>query len=244
MPGPLERSRTGLARALSKMGVCSRSQAWEAIKQGRVKVNGSLRTDPEYRVVPGTDRISIDGREIRPAKAIYLMLNKPRGLVTSSADEQGRSTVFQCFEGENFPHMAPVGRLDKASEGLLLFTNDNGWAAHIASPKSAIRKVYHVQVDQIVGGELIEKMQNGVESDGETLAAQKVTLLRSGEKNCWLEIFLNEGKNRHIRRMLQALNVNVLRLIRISIGSLKLGELPKGKFRVLIASEIESLRGE
>jgi 23S rRNA pseudouridine2605 synthase len=242
MPSQIDVKRTGLARALSKLGFCSRSKAWDFIKSGRVKVNGIVRTDPEWRVALGVDRIEFDRQQIQEVAPVYIMLNKPRGLVTTTSDEKGRPTVFQCFEGGDLPRIMPIGRLDKASEGLLLFSNDTQWAAHISSPESNIAKVYHVQIDRHAGAELLERMRDGVLSEGERLRVKNVSVIRAGEKNCWLEIVLGEGKNRHIRRMLNALDVNVMRLIRVGIGSLKLGDLPKGKFRRLIPAEVSALR--
>ncbi len=242
MPGRTEAKRTGLARALSKLGFCSRSKAWDFIKASRVKVNGIVRTDPEWRVVVGMDRIDFDQERLQEVVPVYLMLNKPRGLVTTASDEKGRPTVFQCFEGEDLPLVMPVGRLDKASEGLLLFTNDTRWAAHITSPESNIEKVYHVQIDRFAGLELLQRLRDGVQNEGERLRVNHASVIRSGEKNCWLKIVLAQGKNRHIRRMLNALNVNVLRLIRVSIGALQLGDLPNGKFRRLSAAEVSGFR--
>jgi 23S rRNA pseudouridine2605 synthase len=134
-----------------------------------------------------------------------------------------------------------VGRLDQASEGLLLFTNDTTWAAGITAPESRIEKTYHVQVDCLTGPELIRKMLAGVSAEGDFLAAKRVSMLRQGEKNSWLEIVLDEGKNRHIRRLMSALGVNVLRLVRVAIGSLQLGKLAKGEFRPLLPEEVRRL---
>jgi 23S rRNA pseudouridine2605 synthase len=225
--------KIGLARALSKLGYCSRSQAAELIRAGRVKLNGSARRDPETPVRLERDRIVVSGREIEAAQKIYLMINKPRGLVTTASDEKGRETVYSILAkgGEALPWIAPVGRLDKASEGLLLLTNDSEWAARVAAPETHLEKTYHVQIDTVADEEFIQKMIRGVESAGEFLRASKCRLLRSGAKNCWLEITLDEGRNRQIRRMLEALGVGVLRLVRVAIGPLHLGTLGKGSYR-------------
>ncbi|HEY0455682.1 MAG TPA: pseudouridine synthase, partial [Verrucomicrobiae bacterium] len=134
---------TGLARTLSKLGFCSRSQASSLIRAGRVRVNGVTIKDPERRTRPSHEKIEVDGQTIPSQPKTYLMLNKPRGLVTSASDEQGRETVYSCLS--DYPFVNPVGRLDKASEGLLLFTNDNAWAARITDPASRLEKTYHVQ---------------------------------------------------------------------------------------------------
>jgi 23S rRNA pseudouridine2605 synthase len=229
-----------LARALSKLGYCSRSQGAELIRAGRVQLNGALRCDPETPARPGQDRIAIDGHAIDEQKKIYLMMNKPRGVVTTASDEKGRDTVYAVLEKANdsLPWVAPVGRLDKASEGLLLLTNDSEWGARIAAPETHLEKTYHVQIDKMVDEKFIQAIVNGVRVDGgEVLRAARVRLLRVGEKNCWLEIILDEGKNRQIRRMLKALGSEVLRLVRVAIGPLPLGELAKGAFRALTEEE-------
>src|SRR5690606_8100253 len=141
------------------------------------------------------------------------MLNKPRGLVTTTHDEQGRDTVYRCFDGAGLPWIAPVGRLDKASEGLLLFSNDPRWAARITDPETGPDKTYHVQVDTIPGDALLAALVEGVDAEDARLRAKSARLLRSGTKNAWLEIVLDEGRNRQIRRLLSAFDISVLRLV-------------------------------
>lgn len=167
------------------------------------------------------------------------MMNKPRGLVTTASDEKGRATVYSLVEKSQaqLPWVAPVGRLDKASEGLLLLTNDSEWGARIAAPKTHLGKTYHVQVASLDGEQLATRLRRGIKIDSALLCAGIARLLRSGEKNCWLEIILDEGKNRQIRRMLAALEIEVLRLIRVAIGPLALGNLAKGSFRPLTTEE-------
>lgn len=235
--------KVGLSRALSKLGYCSRSQAAELIRTGRVRLNGSVRRDPEAPVRLERDRIAVDGEGIKQEKKVYLMMNKPRGLVTTASDEKDRETVYATFENacESLPWVAPVGRLDKASEGLLLLTNDSEWGARVAAPETHLPKTYHVQVGSVASAQLAMALMAGVESDGELLRAVTARILRGGEKNCWLEITLDEGKNRQIRRMLAAIGVEVLRLVRVAIGPLRLGKLPKGAHRALTAEERHSL---
>lgn len=232
--------RHGLARVLSKRGYCSRSQAAALVAAGRVSLNGRIVRDPETPTRPGHDRIAVDGAEVAAAAAQWLLLNKPRGYVTTAQDERGRDTVYALLPADR-PWLAPVGRLDKASEGLLLFTNDSAAAARLTAPESHVAKTYHVQVDCLPDAALLQRLCEGVDDRGERLAARAVTLLRSGEKNAWLEIVLDEGRNRHIRRLLDAHGVAVLRLVRVALGSLVLGELPKGQWRQLRADEIQSL---
>jgi 23S rRNA pseudouridine2605 synthase len=236
-------SRTGLARALSKLGFCSRSQAWDLIKAGQVQLNGKVERDAEKRVDLRRDRIQVDNQSVQAAPKVHLMLNKPRGLVTTTSDEKGRFTVFRCFDGKGLPFLSPVGRLDQASEGLLLFTNDSAWAARITDPASHLDKTYHVQVDCVADDELILRLTRGANCDGERLAPKAARLLRHGEKNSWLEMVLDEGRNRHIRRLLAALGANVLRLVRVAIGPLELGPLAKGAYRHLTRAEVHALAG-
>jgi 23S rRNA pseudouridine2605 synthase len=236
--------KIGLARALSKLGYCSRSRASELIRTGHVCLNGSVRRDPESPVRLEQDRISVDGAAVEEQRKIYLMMNKPRGLVTTASDEKGRDTVYTLLRknDEAIRWVAPVGRLDKASEGLLLLTNDSEWGARVAAPGTHLEKTYHVQIATIADESLMTSLQKGVQADdGDLLRATRVSLLRTGEKNCWLEIVLDEGKNRQIRRMLAALNVAVLRLVRVAIGPLQLGELAKGSYRALTPEEKREL---
>jgi len=231
----------GLARAISKMGYCSRNRAEEAIRAGRVRVNGAMRRNVEAPVHLGKDRVEIDGHEIKKAEKIYLMLNKPRGVVTTANDERGRETIYSFLEKYNdgfLNWIAPVGRLDKASEGLLLLTNDSEWAAKITAPETHVDKIYHVQIAGQATPAMIEKLQSGLAvKDGEFLRVNRASVIRSGERNCWLEIVLDEGRNRHIRRMFETIGVEVLRLIRVAIGELSLGNLPKGEVRALSEQE-------
>jgi 23S rRNA pseudouridine2605 synthase len=229
-----------VARAISKLGIGSRTQAAAWVREGRVRVNGNLVGDHEFPVTEGRDRIVVDGLEPAPPARRVIMLNKPRGLVTTTRDEKGRDTVYTCLEGGGLPWLAPVGRLDKASEGLLLFSNDPRWAARITDPGSGPGKKYHVQINRLPP-DLPANLERGAIVDGERLAAKAARCLRQGERNAWLEIVLDEGRNRQIRRMLSAFDVSVLRLVRVAIGSLSLGGLPKGQWRELTTEEIEGL---
>jgi 23S rRNA pseudouridine2605 synthase len=236
--------RIGLARALSKLGFYSRSHAAELIRAGRVSLNGKIRRDPETPVSGKQNQIAVDGTVVEQQEEIYLMLNKPRGVLTTASDEKGRETVYALLSAGNnaadarTPWLAPVGRLDKASEGLLLLTNDSEWGARIVAPETHLDKTYHVQVATVADEEFIQTLVRGVKAkDREVLRAKQACLLRVGEKNCWLEIILDEGKNRQIRRMMEAMGVDVLRLVRVAIGPLQLGDLAKGGHRILTATE-------
>lgn len=240
-------ARHGLARVLSKRGVCSRSEAARWIAAGRVCVDGRIVQNPEFPITAnGCARISVDGRDIDEPARLFLMLNKPRGLVTTAQDERGRDTVYRCLEGAQWqgsplPWLAPVGRLDQASEGLLLFCNDPEWAARITDPQTGPDKTYHVQVDAIPDEELLAALMQGVQYDGALLRAKTARLLRTGERNAWIEVVLDEGRNRQIRRLLAAFDIEVLRLVRVAIGRLVLGDLTKGQWRVLTEAEIASI---
>ena len=229
---------------LSKQGLCSRSEAEKRIAAGRVTVDGRIVRDPEFPITPGLQSIAMDGRAIDDPVRIYLMLNKPRGLVTTTSDERGRDTVYRCFDGAGLPWLAPVGRLDKASEGLLLFCNDPEWAAAITDPEAGPDKTYHVQVDAIPSSSVLAALVEGVDAAGERLGAKSAVLLRAGARNAWLEIVLDEGRNRQIRRLLDAFGIGVLRLVRVAVGGLALGELAKGQWRALTQDEVNRLGGQ
>ena len=222
------------------------------IRAGRVTLNERVVRDPERPALMPRDRIEVDGSPLDKQPAIYLVMNKPRGVVTTASDEKGRETVYDLLE-PGLPWVGPVGRLDKASEGLLLLTNDSKWAAKITDPASHLDKKYHVQVDCVADDDLLARITQGcaVETSvgresferepAEHLRAKGARLLRHGDKNSWLEITLDEGKNRQIRRLLEAQGVRVLRLVRVSIGPLELGDLTKGSVRWLTAVEKEEI---
>lgn len=200
-------------------------------------VDGRCERDPDARVA-ATARILIDGAALARVAPRTIALNKPRGLVVSAADERGRDTVYTLLSGSGLPHLGPVGRLDQASEGLLLLSNDTALAARLTDPASHVPKRYHVQIDRIADPALLDALCVGREVDGEWLAVAAAGLLRAGGRNCWLELTLSEGRNRHLRRLLGAWGIEVLRLVRVAIGGLELGELPKGQWRELDSADL------
>ena len=230
-----------LNRALSKLGLCSRTQAEVLIAEGRVRVGGKVVRDAALRVDLNRDRIVVDGAPVVAERKVYVMLNKPRGLVTTRDDPEGRGTVYGCLEGLGLPFVSAVGRLDKASEGLLLMSNDTRWANGLLDPASHVAKTYHVQIAAAPDEAMLERFRQGAVVDGELLTASSIALLRSGGRTAWLEIVLDEGRNRQIRRLLGAFDIEVLRLIRVAIGGLQLGDLAKGKARHLTAEELTML---
>ena len=212
------------------------------IRDGRVAVDGRVVLDPEFPTIAGRNRIAVDGRDLDAAvERLCIALNKPRGLVTTAKDERDRDTVYRCFDDAGLPWLAPVGRLDKASEGLLLFSNDPAWAARITDPATGPDKRYHVQVDHRPDDDVLAALEDGIVVDGEHLHAKSATLLRAGDRTAWIEFVLDEGRNRQIRRLLAAFDFEVLRLVRGSIGAIELGELAKGAWRTLSEEEIASL---
>src|SRR3546814_271009 len=195
---------------------------------------------PSQRVDLRRARIAVDGRSVIAERPLYLMLNKPRGLVTTRRDPQERGTVYDCLPPD-LPFLSPVGRLDKASEGLLLMTNDTGWANYLLDPASAVPKTYHVKIDRIADPDWLAAFAEPVIDEGERLMAAAVRLLRAGPRSSWIEVVLTEGRNRQVRRMMKARGAHVLRLVRVAIGSMTLGDLGKGGTRRLSAREAASV---
>ena len=229
-------------RALSKLGICSRTEAEAAVRAGRVAVNGQVIRDPTRRVHLNRDRLTMDGKPLTASVPCYLMLNKPCGLVSTRRDERGRPTVYAALgEAANTPGLSPVGRLDKASEGLLLFSNDHAWAVGVTAPGSGLEQRYHVQIDGLGDESLLAALRAGRDCQGEWLRVASASLLRQGERNSWLELGLTEGRNRHLRRLLAACGFGVQRLVRVAIGPLPLGDLPKGAWRPLEPWEVNAL---
>jgi 23S rRNA pseudouridine2605 synthase len=236
--------KVSIARALSKLGVCSRAEGERLVTAGRVRVNGSVVRDVSHRVIPERDAIEVDGTAVARAEPRYVMLNKPRGLVTTRDDPQGRATIYECLSGADLPFLAPVGRLDKASEGLLLLTNNSRWSARLLDPASHVDKVYHVQVRTTDPAAVQSRIEQGVADaeSGEPLTVKRITLLRTGSRSgAWFEVTLDEGRNRQIRRLFEAIGVEVQRLIRVAVGPLVLGTLPKGEWRFLTSAEVRAL---
>ena len=230
-----------LQKILSGRGICSRRKAEEYINDGRVCVNGSVAklgdsADPEL------DEITLDGRPLPSANEyVYIMLNKPRGFVTTLSDEKGRKNAAQLV-ADCGTRVYPVGRLDMDSEGLLLFTNDGDFANLLMHPKHEVNKTYHVVVTDY-SPENLEKLAQPVTLDGYTIRKPDVKLLKMlAERKALLSVTIHEGRNRQVRRMCDLAGMHVTRLIRISEGALQLGNLQPGKWRYLTAAEVERLK--
>jgi 23S rRNA pseudouridine2605 synthase len=230
--------KTELQRIISKRGIASRKEAAGLILSGHVLVNGQLCLEPSKGFDPRVV-IEISGEKIVKAQNAYLVMNKPSGLVVTRRDEKGRPSVYECLKNWNGPLVQAVGRLDMASEGLLLFTNDHLWADSLMDPRTHLKKIYHVHVGPIPSLETLSKLSKGIIIDGEKTKPASFTILRSGEKNAWIEVELYEGRNRQIRKMLESESIEVLRLIRVQIGALELGKLPKREWRELTKEEIQ-----
>lgn len=240
-----ESGKVSVPRALSKLGFCSRADAERLVAAGKVRVNGVAVREPSLRISPERDVIEVDGVRVTRVEPAYIMLNKPRGLVTTADDPQGRATIYECLNGGSLPFVAPVGRLDKASEGLLLLTNDSRWSSRLLDPESHVDKVYHIQVRGSDFESVRARIAAGVveQSTGELLEVKAISLLRTGSRSgAWFEVVLDEGKNRQLRRIFAEVGVEVQRLIRVSIGPLVLGDLAKGAWRALTASELDLLK--
>ncbi len=232
-----------LQKILAASGVASRRGAEEIIAAGRITVNG-VPASVGDSAVPGKDLILLDGEPLTPPeKKVYLALHKPRGFVTTLHDERDRKCVAMLVEDAGV-RVFPVGRLDKDSEGLLLMTNDGAFANAVAHPAQHVAKTYRVTVRPGVNEDQLNRLASGIEIDGQRTAPAKVKVLQQEAGRVVLEIILYEGRNREIRRMCEALGLEVARLKRTAIGPVRLGMLPQGKHRELTAEELRGLLAE
>ncbi|HVR97554.1 MAG TPA: pseudouridine synthase [Thermoanaerobaculia bacterium] len=237
MRRPLKPGFVPLERALSKLGLASRAEARALVREGRVQVDGRRAENPLLPVVPERARIDIDGRPARRAGPLTILLHKPRGVVTTRSDPAGRPTVYGCLEGLE-EHVVPVGRLDAATTGLLLLTNDTRFADWVTDPENEVPRVYLVTVRGELADATARRLEEGVEESGERLSARAVTVRKRSRRETHLVVELAEGRNREIRRMLAAAGHEVTRLKRVSFGGLKLEELQPGEWRVVDGEEL------
>ena len=229
-----------LERVLSKAGAGSRVDARHWIQAGRVKVNGQVVRDPDTWVDMKRDRVRLDGKPLQARERVYLLLYKPTGYLTTYRDPQGRPTVYDLI-ADLGTFVSPVGRLDLDTSGLLLMTNDNQLAERVTNPESHVPKTYLVKSSRLLTDEQLQQLRDGVDlADGPTRPA-RVRRVRDSEKYTHLEITLTEGRNRQVRRMIEALGATVLKLVRVKIGSISIGTLQIGKWRMLSAAEVQHL---
>ena len=229
-----------LQKYLADAGVASRRAAEVLITTGRVEVNGKIVAQLGAKVDPATARVRFDGDPVRPKRHLYLVMNKPPGLVCTRHDPEERHTVFDLLPKE-WGHLHTIGRLDRASEGMLLLTNDGQFSLQVAHPRYGVRKVYWVLVTGFVDKAVAGKLTVGVRDKGDLLKAERVRIQEANNSHSTLELELAEGKNREVRRLLAVCGFEVERLVRVSIGRIKLGDLPVGKWRTLTETEIKSL---
>ena len=230
-----------LDRLLSKAGVGSRTEARRWVAERRVAVNGRVVTDPEAWVDPETDKVALDGRPLRAAEKVYLLVHKPKGYLTTYRDPQGRKTVYDLLP-ERDRYLFPVGRLDLDTSGLLVMTNDSAFAEALTNPENDMPKTYLVKASKFLTDEQLLLLRQGVNlKDGPTRPA-RVTRLRESGGRTVLSITITEGRNRQVRRMVEALGAKVLKLVRVAIGSVEIGELPLGATRPLSTREVRRLR--
>lgn len=228
-----------LQKILSRAGIASRRAAERVLAEGRITVNGKTVTEVGTKADLEHDDVRVDGVRVRPPQApVYLVLNKPKGVVTTRRDPEGRPTVMDLVPA--VAGLFPVGRLDVGTEGLLLLTNDGAFAERVAHPRYEVPRVYLAKVRSVPEPATIERLRRGVTVDGERLAFDRVRLVES-DKNAWVEVTLHEGKNHEVRRLLEAVGHPVSKLRRVSIGPITVRGLEPGEFRALQPREIQAL---
>lgn len=229
-----------LQKYLARCGVASRRACEKLIEQGKVAVNGTVVTTLGSKVVPG-DTVTVDGAPVKEeSKKVYIMLNKPEGYVTTVSDEQGRSTVMELVEDVH-QRVYPVGRLDFNTEGLLLMSNDGDFTMKVTHPSHKMDKVYQAVVSGVPNHFDIEKLERGVYIDGVKTAKAKASLISAEGGRALVELTIHEGRNRQVRKMFDAIGYPVVKLKRVAIGNIVLGNLPLGKWRHLNPNEVKYL---
>jgi pseudouridine synthase len=229
----MKKPRATLDRVLSKAGIASRTTTREWIQQGRVKVNGRVVRDPDHWIESAKDVVHLDGRRIRDEKKIYVVLNKPTGVVTSFGDNKNRPTVYDYLKDLD-RWVFPVGRLDMDTSGLLILTNDTEYGERLLQPEFKVPKTYYGKVAGVVTLDEYFRLAYGLDiGRGETTGPAIVREIRDTEKYTWFELTITEGKNRQVRRMFEAIGHPMLKLVRVRIGGLRLEDIPIGKYRIL-----------
>ncbi len=239
-PGP--RPLKTLERVFSKAGAGSRTDARSWIGNGRVRVNGRIVRNPDHWVDLEKDQVTLDGKPLRTAAKSYILLYKPKGYLTTWRDPEGRPTVYDLLSDLDL-WLSPVGRLDLDTSGLLLMTNDTEFAEAITNPEHKVPKTYQVKTSTVLTEDQVEQLRHGVQlNDGMTRPAE-VKRLRDSAKYSFLELTITEGRNRQVRRMVEAVGSKVLKLVRTAIGPIRIGDLPIGKWRHLTPGEVRALTG-
>ncbi len=239
---PSKRPLKTLERAISKAGAGSRTEARQWIGAGRVRVNGKLIQTPDHWVDLERDRITLDGKPVRGGEKLYLLLYKPKGYLTTYKDPEGRATIYDLLGGVEH-WVFPVGRLDLDTSGLLLVTNDTAFAERVTNPDYKVPKTYLVKTSSRLTDEDLDRLRRGVElKDGPTQPAM-VSRQRDAGSHTFLEITISEGRNRQVRRMIEAAGSRVSKLVRTAIGPIRIGTLPIGKYRALAPAEVRTLWG-
>jgi len=239
---PAKRPLKTLERVLSKAGLGSRTEARQWIGTGRVRVNGKLIQTPDHWVDLGRDRVTFDGKPVRDAAKVYLLLYKPKGYLTTYKDPEGRPTIYDLLDGVE-QWVSPVGRLDLDTSGLLLLTNDTAFAECVTNPDFKVPKTYLVKTASRLSDEDLDRLRQGLDlKDGPTQPAV-VTRQRDAGSHTFLEITITEGRNRQVRRMIEGVGSRVLKLVRVAIGPIRIGALAIGKHRPLTPAEIQTLGG-
>ena len=233
-----------LQKFIAECGVASRRSAEKIIESGRVTVNGEIVDYMGCTIDPDIDEVCVDGNILRVEnKKYYIMLNKPKNYVTTVSDDLGRPTVMHLVSDIN-ARIYPVGRLDFDTTGLLIMTNDGDFANVLTHPRHTVNKTYIARIDKMLSEEQLQRLQRGIELDGVMTAPARAEIIKRPKHGFEVKITIHEGRNRQVRRMLEAVGVNVMSLKRISVGSLTLGNLPEGKWRALSDAEINKLRGK
>ncbi len=236
-------SRERLQRYLARSGVASRRACEQLIVDGRVRVNGSPVRELGTSVDADSDRVEVDRRPVRPTAVLtYLALNKPIGVVSTASDPEGRRTVVELVDHPS--RIFPVGRLDSDSEGLLLLTDDGDLAMRLTHPRYGVEKEYRALVRGSVDSIVLDELSAGLLLDGRPTAPARFEVAERDAVGTWLRVTIHEGRNRQIRRMAEAVGLEVVRLVRVRIGPLRLGRLPTGAWRLLTAAEVDALRKE
>lgn len=231
-----------LQKYMAQCGVASRRKCEEMIKSGQVTINGEVVRDMGVKIDPSHDRVFVNGKRISlEENYVYIMLNKPRGYITTVKDQYNRPTVMDLVKDIS-ERIYPIGRLDYESEGLLLLTNDGNIAFHLTHPRHQIDKEYVVRVEGCPSSEDIDKLRNGIDIGGFITSPAQVDLIRKNKQTSLIRITIKEGKNRQVRRMFDAIGHPVIYLKRIRIGNIKLGNLELGKWRYLTNKELEALK--